>query len=269
MRCRHLLVLQLLLPAALTAQSSAPPASPRAVMTEFELFANRFGSLLVTAFDSIPPARYGYRPTESQQSVGYIAQHLEAANYGLCERLGDARHHRSSKDSLADTLKARWPKDSLLARLRASLAFCDSAMARLELLNSVELAGTLLAFETDLAEHYSQLATYMRILGLVPPSALPLKQRRAITMPVSELSKFVGRYEVAVGLELEISIRDGALSIRSTPGGVDVGLWPETERDFFAKERDAQVTFNRDSSGSVTGLVLHQFGRDTPARRLR
>lgn len=266
MRRCSLLILQLLLPAVLTAQSSVSRESPNAVIMEFVQFADLFGSRLVAAFDSIPAARYTYRPTPSQQTVGYIAQHLEDANYSLCERLGHAEHPRTAKDSLADTVKARWPKDTLVSRLAASLSFCDSAIGRLGPLNTAILASSLLAFETDLAEHYSQLATYMRLIGLVPPSALPPKPRTAIELPASALPQFVGRYEVAEGLDLVVSIRDGALSIRSTPGGVEVRLWPETGTDFFAKERDAQVTFNRDPSGSVTGLVLHQFRRDTPAR---
>jgi hypothetical protein len=32
---------------------------------------------------------------------------------------------------------------------------------------------------------------------------------------------------------------------------------------------DAQVTFTLDSSGAVTGLVLHQYGRHRPARKIR
>lgn len=31
----------------------------------------------------------------------------------------------------------------------------------------------LILLVTDLAEHYAQLAAYMRLLGLIPPSALP------------------------------------------------------------------------------------------------
>jgi len=31
---------------------------------------------------------------------------------------------------------------------------------------------------------------------------------------------------------------------------------------------DAQIKFTRDANGTVTGLVLHQYGRDRPARRL-
>ena len=53
---------------------------------------------------------------------------------------------------------ARWPKDTLVARLKASLRFCDEAMERVPQLNSAAQASTLLAIETDLAEHYSQLA---------------------------------------------------------------------------------------------------------------
>jgi Domain of unknown function (DUF3471)/DinB superfamily len=268
MRRNHLLAVPLLLPAVLAAQSSATREPPNAVVIQFVRFADLYGSRLVTAFDSIPAARYDYRPTPIQQTVGYIAQHVEDANYSLCERLGGARHPRTAKDSLADTLKARWPKDSLVARLAASLRFCDTALERLGQLNSAETA-TLLAFETDLAEHYSQISSYMRLLGLVPPSALPPKPRTAIALPASTLSQFVGVYEVTRGLELTVMMQDGVLSIKSTTGGDAVRLWPESATDFFVKEVDAQVTFARDPSGTVTGLVLHQYGRHRPANKVR
>ena len=32
---------------------------------------------------------------------------------------------------------------------------------------------------------------------------------------------------------------------------------------------NAQLSFNRNASGAVTGLVLHQYGRDRPARKTR
>jgi hypothetical protein len=255
--------------AAVAAQSSANREPPNAVMIQFVRFADIFGSRLVAAFDSIPAARYDYRPTPSQQTVGYVAQHLESANYGLCERLGDAKHPRTAKDSLADSVKSRWPKDTLVARLEASLRFCDTVLERMGELQSPTHASTLLAFETDLAEHYSQIAVYMRLLGLVPPSALPPRPRTAITLPASALSPLVGVYEAAPGLELVVTMQDGALSIRSTPGGSLVRLWPESAADFFVREVDAQVTFTRDSGGAVTGLVLHQYGRDRPARKTR
>jgi Domain of unknown function (DUF3471) len=256
--------LALALPTALAAQSAQ--TSDRSIFA-FETFADVYGSRLVTAFDSIPATRYDYRPTPAQQSIGYIAQHLEEADYGLCERLGDMKHVQTGKDSLADTVRARWPKDTLVTRLKASLAFCDAALERVGAGQVPGLTRVLLAFETDLAEHYSQISVYMRLLGLVPPSALPPRQRTAIALPASALSPYVGGYELVPGLELDVTLRDGALFVASTAGGAPVRLWPESPNAFFVREVDAQVTFTHDAD-TVTGLVLHQNGRDRPARKI-
>src|SRR4051812_9906084 len=117
--CRHLIAIALLVPSALAGQSAPTAESSRAGMFQFVRFANIYGSQLVAAFDSIPAPLYTYNPPPPQQTVGYIAQHLESANYGLCGRLGDVKHPRTAKDSLADTVKAKWPKDTLVSRLRA------------------------------------------------------------------------------------------------------------------------------------------------------
>lgn len=267
MRRLALSILVLAVPAILSAQSPASREPRDGVMQAFETFAALYGGRLSAAFDSIPAARYDYRPTPPQQSIGYIAQHLEGANYALCERIGGTTHPATAKDSLADTVKARWPKDTLVARLAASLRFCDAALQRVPKLDTEGRARTLLAFETDLAEHYAQLAGYMRQLGMVPPSALPPRQRSAIELPVSALSPYVGVYQLATDQALDVTMRDAVLWVKST-GGATVRLWPESDRDFFLKEVDAQVTFTRDASGAVTGLVVHQFGRDRPARKI-
>jgi hypothetical protein len=244
-------------------------SSADAVMLTFSRFADIFGGRLVAAFDSIPEAKYDYRPTPPQQTIGFIAQHLENANYALCERFANTKHPRTSKDSLPETVKARWPKDTLVARLDASLRFCDTAIQRAGPLNTAALASALLAFETDLAEHYSQLSSYMRLLGMVPPSALAPRQRTAIELPAAALSPYVGVYQIAPGWELHVTMQNGSLFAESTTGGGPVRLWPESSTDFFVKEADAQLTFTRDASGAVTGVVVHQFGRDRPAKKVR
>jgi hypothetical protein len=109
-----LFALPFLLTTGVAAQQTTTRESPNPIIMQFVRFADIFGSRLVTAFDSIPESQYGYRPTPTQQTVGYIAQHLEDANYSLCERLGTAKRPMTSRDSLADTIKARWPKDTLL-----------------------------------------------------------------------------------------------------------------------------------------------------------
>lgn len=268
MRCHAGLVIALAVPTALAGQAPAPRDSTGVIAT-FETFSDIFGGRLVAAFDSIPASRYGYRPTPAQQTIGYIAQHVEVANYAQCSSLTDLRHPWTAMDSLADTMRARWPKDTLVARLRASLRFCDTVLERLGPLDSPARSSTLLAFETDLAEHYSQLSTYMRLLGMVPPSALPPRRRTAIELPASVTSPYVGNFQLRPGVQLEVTTQGGALFVRSSNGGATVELWPESNADFFVKEVDAQITFTRDASGTVTGLVLHQYGRDRAAQKIR
>ena len=268
MRRCILIVLLFFLAGTGGAQTTATPA-PNPVIMQFVRFADIFGSRLVAAFEAIPEAQYRYQPTATQQTVGYIAQHLEDANYGLCARLGNARRIVSAKDSLADTIKARWPKDTLVARLKTSIAFCDDVLERLPALESPAGAYTLLAFETDLAEHYAQLASYMRMLGLVPPSAISPHRRTAIVLSVATLTQYVGPSEITPGWDVVVALGDNGLTIKSSMGGAAAPLLPENQDDFFVNEADAQVTFTRDACGNVTSLVLHQYGRHRPAKKIR
>jgi hypothetical protein len=72
-------------------------------------------------------------------------------------------------------------------KLKASIAFCDSAMGQLDdaklaeqvtitaggQTRSVARANMVLGHALDQADHYSQLANYMRLNNLLPPTALP------------------------------------------------------------------------------------------------
>jgi hypothetical protein len=178
----------ILFPFTLTAQqppSSASPPPARNPVTETIKGFGYYGGWLLAAFDSIPESQYGFRPMPTQQTVGHIAQHLEDANYRLCARFSGRVRPVTSKDSLPELVKAAWPKDTLVARLRASLVFCRDAAETLTDANlgdelpaadgmaRAPRARWVLLFLTDLADHYSQIANYMRQLRMVPPSALP------------------------------------------------------------------------------------------------
>jgi hypothetical protein len=181
---RLLVVAALGLPAALAAQQ---PALPNPITASFKGSGAQYARWLTAAFDSIPAAKYGYKPTPAQQTIGYIAQHLENANYQLCGLFGAVKPTFTAKDSLADTIKAKWPKDTLVARLKASFVFCDAAIAAVDdakLSDMVPVgppaagrtaprARFVLGYVTDLVDHWSQIANYMRLNGMIPPSALP------------------------------------------------------------------------------------------------
>jgi len=188
MKTRYLAILALAMPVGLAAQqpSGAPPANP--VTT---VFRNRILGLhrnIAQAFDSIPGDKFGYKPTPAQLTIGYIAQHLASDNSFFCSNFGTAKPTRSAADTTtADSVKAKWPKDTLVAKLKASFAFCESALGQLDdtkladqvtvtngaQSRTVTRAGMVLGHALDLADHYSQLANYMRLNNILPPSALP------------------------------------------------------------------------------------------------
>jgi hypothetical protein len=143
---------------------------------------------LAQAFDSIPESKFSYKPTPAQLSIGYIAQHLANDNYLFCNAFGAMKCTRAAADTTtADSVKATWPKDSLVTKLKASFKFCEDAFAQLDDTKLAEpttisfggqsrpttRAAMALGHALDMADHYSQLANYMRLNNMLPPSALP------------------------------------------------------------------------------------------------
>ncbi len=62
--------------------------------------------------------------------------------------------------------------------------------------------------------------------------------------------------------------RDGAKFLTQLTGQQPVQVYPESETKFFATVVPAQISFAVDAQGVVTGLVLHQNGREQPAPRI-
>jgi CubicO group peptidase (beta-lactamase class C family) len=91
-------------------------------------------------------------------------------------------------------------------------------------------------------------------------------ERKEIKVPHEILAKYVGSYELAPGIFITMSL-DGNQFFTQLTGQPKFEVFAETEKDFFLKVVDAQLTFEMDDQGKVTGLVLHQNGRDQTARR--
>ena len=100
------------------------------------------------------------------------------------------------------------------------------------------------------------------------PAPAPPKQRTAIDVKADVLARYVGTYQLAPNLALEITLKDGALYVHPTDQAT-LRLWAESETDFFLKELDAQLTFVRDAQGAATAVVLHQSGQNMNAPRVR
>jgi hypothetical protein len=46
-------------------------------------------------------------------------------------------------------------------------------------------------------------------------------------------------------------------------------IFAESEAKFFFTVADAQLSFTKDDSGMVAGMILHQGGADQPAGKIR
>jgi uncharacterized damage-inducible protein DinB len=188
MKVSYFAILTLVAPISLAAQQPPAPLPANPVTASFRSRISALHRNIAQAFDSIPASKFSYKPTPAQLSIGYIAQHIADDDYFFCNNFGAMKGTRPVEETAtADSVKATWPKDKLVAHLKDSFAFCDQALNQLDDTklgeavtitfggNSriVSRGGMALAHALDLADHYSQLANYMRLNSLIPPTALP------------------------------------------------------------------------------------------------
>ncbi len=106
------------------------------------------------------------------------------------------------------------------------------------------------------------------LMTLAQGGAVTLQDERQVVAVAPEvLNAYVGVYEAAPTFSFTISVSDGRLMAQAT-GQPAVELFAEKADGFFLKVVDAQLNFVRDESGAVNGLILHQGGRDLPARKV-
>lgn len=97
------------------------------------------------------------------------------------------------------------------------------------------------------------------------PVVLP-SERKAISVPKKTLEKYVGTYQLHPGFDLKFFIRGDQLISQAT-GQDEVPLAAESATRFFPRTFEADIEFQLDSRGKVTGLIHRQNGRETKAPR--
>ena len=188
MKLSYAAILALALPLSAAAQQPQPNQAGGPITTVFRGRTMALQRNLAQAFDSIPEAKFGYKPTPAQLTIGYIAQHLSSDNYFFCGNFGSMKASTSQEEETTpDSVKAKWAKDKLVANLKASFKYCEDAFAQIDdakLAEQVTMTfggqsrqvprvQMVLGHVVDMADHYSQLANYMRLNGILPPTALP------------------------------------------------------------------------------------------------
>jgi uncharacterized damage-inducible protein DinB len=79
---------------------------------------------LVAAVEAMPADKFGYKPTSQQMSFARLVLHITESNNYFCAKVGDVPEPK------AQELKEADGKDKLVAALKASFDFCNTAMPK-------------------------------------------------------------------------------------------------------------------------------------------
>lgn len=91
------------------------------------------------------------------------------------------------------------------------------------------------------------------------------KARAVATVDPALYDRYIGRYQLAPNFILTVTREGDRLMVQAT-GQPRIEVFPESERAFFYKVVDAQISFEGD--GKAKRLTLHQNGADMPAERI-
>ena len=128
------------------------------------------------AIDSMPADKFNYKPTDAQITFGHLAMHIAESNYLLCAKASDTPAPKT------DELKETDGKDKLSAAVKASFDYCATALAKTDdskLGDTIEAFGgrqaprafAFIALASGWADHYAAAAQYLRLNGILPPTA--------------------------------------------------------------------------------------------------
>lgn len=167
----------LTIPTAVLAQS---PSQDNPISAYQKSMYGYVKGILLSSAEKMPDANYAFRPTDSVRTYGQIVGHVADAQYSFCSiALGQTNPQ-------TDIEKTKTTKPELIAALKEAFAYCDKAYDGLTdatAAQPVKLFGNdaprLGALEVNLMhdfDHYGNLATYMRLKGIVPPTSQPPPQ---------------------------------------------------------------------------------------------
>jgi hypothetical protein len=164
-------VICLVAPIAARSQGSAANPASNAVRRTLD----RYSKNLVATAQEMPAEKYGYHATPGNMTFGKSIAHITEVNNFACSKVADATAPQTPKLDETD-------KDKLVEGLKTSMDFCTQAFAKLTdatLGDQVSWFGgrqvtrisAALEATNDSIDPYSSLALYLRLNGLLPPTA--------------------------------------------------------------------------------------------------
>jgi uncharacterized damage-inducible protein DinB len=152
-------------------------AAPSVLAADREIWTMVIGYVTAAA-EQVPDSSYSYRPVPTVRTFGQLVAHIAGSQDMFCaQALGEQAH---ASDEIERTITE---KAALVAALKASTAHCQKAYA---MTDADAMKRTVRTFAGERSalwallystvhdnEHYGNIVTYMRMLGMVPPSSQP------------------------------------------------------------------------------------------------
>jgi len=162
-------------PQAQSSQEKLTASQANPLSTWNKLAYARVKGILLKSAEKMPEENYAFKPVDTVRSYGQIVGHIADAQYLFCSiALGE-------KNPAPDIEHSKTSKADLIAALNTAFAYCDKAydgMTDATAVQTIKLFGNdaprlsaLTVNNMHDLEHYGNLATYMRIKNIVPPSS--------------------------------------------------------------------------------------------------
>jgi uncharacterized damage-inducible protein DinB len=137
----------------------------------------RFAKNMVAAAEAMPAEKFGFKPSPEMNSFGHVVMHIAQSNNGLCSKISGIA---APEVKIADTDS----KETLVGALKASFEYCSTALEKVDdskLGDQMMLFGNrpfsraavLIVLSDDWYDHYGAQAIYLRLNGILPPTAQP------------------------------------------------------------------------------------------------
>ena len=159
----------------LAQENAAPVANPVSTTVKNQL--TRFSKNMVAAAEAMPAEKFNYKPTPEMNTFAHLSMHIAESNFLLCSKISGAKAP-DSKVAESDG------KEKLVAAIKSSFEFCTTALASADdskLGEPMTLFGNrpstraaaFIALSSGWSDHYGAQAIYLRLNGILPPTAQP------------------------------------------------------------------------------------------------
>src|SRR5712671_7214766 len=165
-------------PAASAAPDMSPVANP--VSGFVKAGVARYQKNMVAAAEAMPAEKYSFKPSPEMNSFAHLAMHIAQSNNTFCSKISG----QAAPDvKIAETDS----KDKLVAAIKDSFAFCAASLEKVDdsklgeqfvLFGNRPMSrgGALVALGGSWTDHYATQAIYLRLNGILPPTAQPEKK---------------------------------------------------------------------------------------------